>query len=34
MPEGKLRALFIPYIEPGGIITFFPVTSEDLKYRL
>ena len=34
MPEGKLHALFIPCIEPGGTIPFFPVTSEDLKYRL
>ena len=33
-PEGKLHALFISCMEPASIITFFPVTSEDLKYRL
>ena len=33
-PEGKLHALFISCIEPTNTITFFPVTSEELKYRV
>ena len=34
MPEDKLHALFISCSESTNTITFFPVTSEDLKYRV
>ena len=33
-PEGKLHALYISCMEPASIITFFPMTSEVLKYRV